>query len=521
MILGEPALTTGSAEGQGHLTLDALFRHAAARRPGAIALADGPNREKVTDGPPRRLSFAQADRVISAIAARFRAMGLPTDAVVGIQLPHTVENVLTILGVLRAGLIAAPIPLLWRRADVVAALGRAGAKAFVTCGRANEFDHGQFALRVAAEVFSIRYVCGFGEALPDGTVPFDDLFDVTDPDPVTPLGRAHDAAAHLALITFEIGANGPVPVARRHLEFLAGGLSLLLEGALARDAAILSAIAPATFAGICLTLVPWLLSGGSLVLHHPFDREIFAHQLREECCGTLILPAPIAFGLAKTGLFALEGPTTILASWHAPERLAESADWRERDAVLTDVPIFGEAGLIAARRGSDGRPAPLPCGAVVAPRGSAAGMSVAELMVTDAGTIALRGPIVPRHVFPPGIAESGQPYFAIGRDGTVDTGHPCQADAVSNTVIVTGPPAGIANVGGYRVPLDWLREQITRIDPAATITAMPDPLLGQRLAGTAPDREAMRVALAGLGLNPLVVSTFAGRGDEVKREAVA
>ena len=62
--------------------------------------------------------------MVSAIAGRLRRMGLPTDAIVGIQLPNIVENILTILGVLRAGMIAAPLPLLWRRAD---ARRRAGA----------------------------------------------------------------------------------------------------------------------------------------------------------------------------------------------------------------------------------------------------------------------------------------------------------------------------------------------------------------------------------------------------------
>ena len=115
-----------------------------------------------TDGPPLRLTYAEADRMISAIAGRLRRMGLTTDAIVGIQMPNIVENILTILGVLRAGLIAAPLPLLWRRADAVTALARVGAKALITCRRVGDFEHCQFATRVAAEVFSIRYVCGFG-----------------------------------------------------------------------------------------------------------------------------------------------------------------------------------------------------------------------------------------------------------------------------------------------------------------------------------------------------------------------
>ncbi len=62
-------------------------------------------------------------------------MGLSADDVIGIQLPNIIESILTILGVMRAGMIAAPLPLLWRRADAVAALGRIGVKALITCGR--------------------------------------------------------------------------------------------------------------------------------------------------------------------------------------------------------------------------------------------------------------------------------------------------------------------------------------------------------------------------------------------------
>ena len=99
------------------MTLDDLFRRTVARRPDAIALADPPNRASFTDGPPRRLTYARGrphgvgDRGAPAPARP------ATDAIVGIQLPNTVESVLTLLGVLRAGMIAAPLPLLWRRAD--------------------------------------------------------------------------------------------------------------------------------------------------------------------------------------------------------------------------------------------------------------------------------------------------------------------------------------------------------------------------------------------------------------------
>jgi len=523
MILGDPALATRTAPTERRLAIDELFRQVASRRPGALALIDAPNRETFTDGAPRRLTYAEADRMVWAIAGRLRRMGLQTDAIVGIQLPNTVENILTILGVLRAGMIAAPLPLLWRRADATIALARVGAKALITCRRAGGFDHAELATRVAAQVFSIRSVCGFGSSLPDGVVPFDDLFTAAKIDPVPTLDRDRqgNAVAHVAVLTFDIGEDGPVPVARNHLELLAGGLCVLLEGGLQQDACILSTIAPASFAGICLTLLPWLLAGGTLVLHHPFDAAVLARQRRDERCATLILPAPIAYYLAETGLFGREGPTTVLAAWRSPERLAASPAWPAHDAVLVDVPIFGEAGLLAARRQVGGRAAPIPSGRVNAPRDGPNGAVVAELVATATGTLALRGPMVPHCPFPPGVERSDQPHFVIGRGGLVDSGYSCAADAMTNTLAITEPPAGLVSVGGYRFAFCSLLATIGRIDGGATLAALPDALVGQRLVGSAADSAAMKAALDAAGVNPIVAAAFGEVGEADWRATVS
>jgi hypothetical protein len=515
MILGNPTLAAASAApGHGRITIDDIFRRVAQRRPAALALADAPNRKTFTDGAPRRLTFAEADRMVTAIAGRLRHMGLATDAIVGIQLPNVVENILAILGVMRAGMIAAPLPLLWRRADTIAALARIGGKALITCGHVGAFNHCQLAMRVAAEVFSIRYVCGFGSDLPDGVVPFDDLFTAAKLDPLPQLDRERQSspAAHVAAITFDLGEAGVVPVARNHLELLAGGLGVLLESRLAQDATILSTMAPASFAGICMTLLPWLLCGGSLLLHHAFDPVTLAGQWRNnDRCGALILPGPIAFRLAEAAAFSRDGPASVLASWRSPERLATSQVWRESDTLFVDVPIFGEAGLIATRRSANGRPGALPFGPIVAPRGSAGAIVVAELVPTRLSTVGLRGPMVPHHAFPPGAERAGLPHFPIGPGGLVDTGYTCQVDTGTRTVVVIGPPSGMVCVGGYRFPLHDLQDVVSRIDADATLTALPDPLLGDRLVGNAADGYTVQAALNAVGINPIVVASFQDR----------
>src|SRR5215467_5422024 len=140
-------------------TLDDLLRRAAAARPDALALIDPPDRASFTDGAPRRLTWAEADRVVSSIANLLRSLGLPPGAIVALQLPNVVESVLTLMGVLRAGLIAAPLPLLWRQAETCAALGRVSARALISCRRVGDVDHADLAMHVAAETFAIRFVC--------------------------------------------------------------------------------------------------------------------------------------------------------------------------------------------------------------------------------------------------------------------------------------------------------------------------------------------------------------------------
>src|SRR5207253_1733424 len=138
------------------------------------------------------------------------------------------------------------------------------------------------------ETFTIRFLCGFGENLPDGVVPIDDIFEGRDEPAET--ARPGIAADHLALVTFDITADGIVPIARSHAELLAAGLAVHLEARTAPDAVILGALAPASFAALASTVLPWLLSGGTLVLHHPFAPETFARQREDEHCSVAVLP---------------------------------------------------------------------------------------------------------------------------------------------------------------------------------------------------------------------------------------
>jgi hypothetical protein len=479
-----------------------------------LALADPPDRASFTDGTPRRLTYAQADRAIATLAAELQALGLPPASVVALQMPNTAEAVVALLGVIRAGLIAAPIPLLWRKAEASGALATIGARALISGGRIAGIDHGDIALKIAAETFSIRLVLGFGH-LPDGVVPLDEIFAEDSAAQLPPAQRSGISADHVAVVTFESAPSGLVPTARSHTELLVAGLGTVLEARIARDGAILGTLMLSSFAALATTVVPWLLTGGLLTLHQPFDPSVLGRQCAQGPFDAIALPGPLVESLAEASLVG--DPATakaIVAVWRSPERQAGSAPWKG-EAALIDALAFGEVGLIAMRRGADGRPAKVFAGPVTAPYATPGAPVVMTVARTPAGTLALSGPMVPHRHFPPGSGRRN------GSDATasIDTGYPCRAETDGDGLILSGAPPGIVSIGGYRFALRELQDLIGRVDADGVLAALPDTLGGQKLAGSTADQMAMRAALEALGINPLVAAAFRDRRSKSKPAA--
>jgi hypothetical protein len=259
----------------------------------------------------------------------------------------------------------------------------------------------------------------------------------------------------------------------------------------------------------------WLLSGGTLALHHPFDADVLEQQINDERCDTLVVPAQLALRLAETDLPArLPSLRNVIALWRAPEQIASSPSWTIPHATLTDVYLFGEAGLFAACRAADGVPAPILPGPHGAPR-SVAGSSVAgETLITPKGTLGLRGPMVAAAAYAPPAPPSDSLVAQPPRD-YVDTGYAARLDRSSGAICITAPPSGIMAVGGYRFLSQDLQEWARRLGQGALLTALPDRLSGYRLAGRAQDNARAREALGELGLNPLMVEAFRDRAGPI------
>ncbi|MBV9955497.1 MAG: acyl--CoA ligase [Pseudolabrys sp.] len=472
---------------EGGSTLDQLFRRAAIRAPDRLALIDPPNRLKFADGAPRQLTFAQADLAIWRMAAHLRALGLQTDTVIALQLPNIVENVVALLGVLRSGMIPALIPQLWRRMDATPALAAIGAKAIVTTTRLGAHRLDEEALRSAADLFQIRHVMAFGESPADGVSPLDDIFSGAGAPSFLASDRSGDPAAHAALITFDTTADGIIPVARDHHQVVAGGDAVLHAAGLQSGATLLSTLALSSFSVLSATLTPWLLCGGALVLHQPFDANTFVQQQKDHPHALIVTAGALAERIPDE--------TAVVALWHAEEQARSAAS-----PSILDVISFGETGFMTLPRERTARPRKLPRG----PQSAAA----SEASRASNGFLTLRGAMVPTATFPitatPGVAA-----LQIADDGAIDTRYPCRIDA--DHLVVTGAQAGLVRIGGCRFPRHVLDRLPIASGTGGVVVAVPHALLSQRLAGSSRHLAPTQNKLAADGYHALIVQAFRPR----------
>src|SRR6185312_9495012 len=302
---------------------------------------------------------AEADVAVSRLARQLQSIGLPEHAVVAIQLPNTVEAVLTLLAVTRAGMTALPLPMLWRRSDLVTALREIAPRAFVTTTRFGDERPAEIACEAAAELFTLGFPCAFGLGAPDGVIPLELDGHSGGESGSFPAVRGV-SADHFAIATFDASRHGPYPVARSHSQWLAAGFAVMMEANIAPGDTIVSTLPPASLAGIASGLIPWLLAGGMLQLSHGFSP-----------LSSSLAPAGSHLAAPAIALNALAGKDTegfasCIAVHRGPQNLGLDLSHLNCEAIV-DLQTFGETGFTALRRIAKIMPSPIPLGEITAP----------------------------------------------------------------------------------------------------------------------------------------------------------
>jgi len=459
-------------------TLDFLLRQRAADNPDGLAVADPGDRPVFTDGVPRRLTWASLDAEADRLACSLQQLGLRQDAVVGLQLPNTVELAIAFFGVLRAGGIAAMLPLAWRRAEIAQALARVGAKAAISMARSGPTQQSEVLCYAAADVFALRFLLAFGRRVPDGVISIDELPVEGALEEVT---RSEPSADHVGVITFDAAADGFVPVPRSHRQLVAAAGAHLAATQIKQRDILLTGILGSSLAGLATGLLSALVSGAGLVLHQPFSSRVFAGAVVTEAVTHAVLPGAALAALAQTGRFGARPLRSVTALWRTGEppqalppalpKTAHALAFGEtaltilpEDAALEEPFAFAEG--IEAKRGSD-------------------------------GCLHLRGAMIPQTPLPGGYENTGADY-----DGWVSTGLP--ATPRSNLFALESARPGVLRVGGLSFCEGAARALVAEAlgCPENAVRTVSDPLFGRQFSTPDQPASAAEAILTEAGISP-------------------
>ncbi|THE63960.1 (2,3-dihydroxybenzoyl)adenylate synthase [Salinadaptatus halalkaliphilus] len=298
----------------GDETLLETFATTVDRHPDQTAVVDPPNTAELVDREPERLTYGELSAAVDAVATALRDRGIGTDDFVVVQLPNTWELAMLYLAIARAGAIASPMPIQWRRHELEHVVDVTDAVAFVGPREFDGFDHVEMAGTVAEESDTLEHAVSFAEireattgdaepsALEDIDVGANELFNVQWTSGTTAEPKA-------CPMTHNNWHSNPAPP-----------LCDMTDGE-----TILCAAPLVNMTALGVNYVPWLLTGGTLVLHHPIDLEQMVGQMQAEGVTFTILVPTMLNQLLKhpdVDEFDLSDVETITTGSAAPAEWA-------------------------------------------------------------------------------------------------------------------------------------------------------------------------------------------------------
>lgn len=320
-------------------TVWSLFAGHARRHPQRTAVSDPPNRATVMHGAPRTLDYAALQTQALRLARQMAHCGARPGDVVLVQLPNCVESLVALLAAARLGVTFSPVPVQYREHELRHVIAKARPRLLLTAAHIDGHPHAAMALALAlAHAQTPRpQVLAWGEALPEGVQNLDTLPEA-DGLPALP-----DTHTRLTLCWTSGTEGAPKGVARSHRQWLCLTQAVLDAASLREGAVLLNPFPMANMAAFVGFVLPWLHTGGTLLLHHPFALPVFIAQLSAQPIDfTAAPPALLSLMLLRQELAAQArlDAVRVIGCGGAPLAPALVAGFRERFGVEI-VNLFG------------------------------------------------------------------------------------------------------------------------------------------------------------------------------------
>ncbi len=323
-------------------TVDALFRQNVAVRGAAEALVDPPNRDALVGTAARRLTYAETDEAVDALARAFEGLGVGRGDVVATQLPNLVEGVLALLACARMGAILSPVAMAYRGHELRQILPSVEPKVYLTVSVFHGFDHAAMMAELRREGVTTAHVVTLGDKAPTGALALNPLMAAVSGRPF--LTPADLDASEALTVCWTSGTEAmPKGVPRHHDHWVVNGEALVEAAGLRPGDTILNPFPLINIAAIGGMVMTWLVCQGRLIQHHPFDLPIFLSQLQDEQVAyTVAPPAVLNLLLQNEALLSAADLSKLrcLGSGSAPLAPWMVKGWQDRHGV-TVMNVFG------------------------------------------------------------------------------------------------------------------------------------------------------------------------------------
>jgi len=266
----------------GTKTLIDYFKENVAKTPDMIGLSDPLNKEALLGLKPEKLTFREIDRAVDATAEALIAKGINKDDIIMVQLPNCWELAMLYLAITRTGALISPMPMQWRQLEIEYIAGLTEAKAFITVDEFAGFKHREMVEKLQPKFPSIKNIITLTEVRQMTKGNITGKLDGIKID-------ANDAFTLCWSSGTEAQSKG-CPLS--HNNWLCEGVFSYESAPIQPGCNLITAGPLVNMASIGTIFIPWLMTGGKLALHHPFDGPTFIMQLlTEDIHYTLLVPA--------------------------------------------------------------------------------------------------------------------------------------------------------------------------------------------------------------------------------------
>lgn len=264
-------------------TLQELFSDVIRESDNRLALVDPSNRGAFVEGQPLRMTFGEIEAAVDKVGSWLFDEGLRQGDIVLVQMPNTVEIVVMYLAAARLGLIISPVAMQYGQFELSHIAKAIKPAAYISFRRFKGKPFAESQVEALGEACRQLFFGADGFSLKMKMNPSDGYVKYYQ-------GLQHDPN-DVFTICWTSGTTGRSKgVPRSHNQWLATALAMKDATRLPQYSIFLNPFPFINMAAIGGFLYFWLKNCGTMILHHPFDSQVYLKQIQDENVAYTLAP---------------------------------------------------------------------------------------------------------------------------------------------------------------------------------------------------------------------------------------